>query len=85
MIVVHGIAQLRETLMHYFVLNGALEPDVKVFAKRRCRRGGCTVYRDTDGRAVAGFRDMDRAAFFLNLFDGEIEHEFEAPAKKEAA
>ena len=70
--------------MFYFVLNGELEPDVKFFAKRRCRRGDYVVYRDTDGKSVAGFRDEDRASLFLNLFDDEIERHFEAPAKKAA-
>ena len=71
--------------MHYFVLNGELEPDVKLFGKRRCRRGDYVVYRDADGKAVAGFRDPDRAELFLNLFDGEIDRQFDAPAKKAAA
>lgn len=71
--------------MHYFVLNGELEPEVKLFAKRRCQRGSYVVYRDSEGNAVAGFRDMDRAEFFLNLFDDEIEREFDAPARKQAA
>jgi hypothetical protein len=70
--------------MHYFVLNGALEPDVKHFAKRRCPPGGYIVYRDGDGSAVVGFRDSDRAELFLNLFDGEIERAFDAPARKAA-
>lgn len=71
--------------MHYFVLNGGLEPDVKHFAKRRCQRGAAAVYRDNSGRVVAGFRDIERAHLFLNLFDGAIEREFDAPSKQEAA
>ena len=71
--------------MRYFVLNGQIEPDVKLFAKRRCKRGDYVVYRDTDGKTVAGFRDTDRAEFFLNLFDGEIEREYDAPTRKVAA
>jgi hypothetical protein len=71
--------------MHYFVLNGKLEPDVKHFAKRRCPPGGYVVHRDGVGGMVVGFRNADRAELFLNLFDGEIERTFEAPAKKAAA
>jgi hypothetical protein len=85
MMVAHGVAWIRETLMHYFVLNGALELDVKHFAKRRCQRGGYSVYRDGSGRVVAGFRDIERAELFLNLFDDAVEREFDAPAKQEAA
>jgi len=70
--------------MHYFVLNGALELDVRHFAKRRCPRGGYVVYRDGDGSVVVGFRDGERAELFLNLFDGEIERVFDAPAQRAA-
>jgi hypothetical protein len=84
MMAAYSVAQLRGNSMYYFVLNGALEPDVKHFAKRRCPRGGYVVYRDGDGSAVVGFRDGDRAELFLNLFDGEIERAFDAPARKAA-
>ena len=71
--------------MFYYVLDGGLEPDVKLYAKRRCGRTDCVVYRDADGKVVAGFREEDRAQLFLNLFDDAIERSYRAPAGKAAA
>jgi hypothetical protein len=72
--------------MFYFVLDGALEPDVRHYAARRCRPGDYVVYRDQSGKVVAGFGDEDRATLFLNLFDDEIERSFfEGRARQSAA
>jgi hypothetical protein len=71
--------------MFYFVLDGALEPDVRHYAKRRCRPGDYVVYRDQSGKVVAGFDDLDRATLFLNLFDDEIERSYEGRARQSAA
>ncbi len=67
------------------VLAGDLEGDAKLFARRRCVPGEYIIYRDQHGNVVAGFQRADRAALFLNLFDGEIARSFEADVRRSAA
>jgi hypothetical protein len=68
--------------MFYYVLNNALERDVKQYAHRHCRPGDCVIQRS--GMLTVAFGDEDRARLFLNLFDDEIEHSFELPGRSAA-
>jgi hypothetical protein len=71
--------------MFYYVLDGALEPDVKAYARRRCRPGEYSIHRTQNGSVVAGFREEDRATLFLNLFDEEIQESYEGSERQSAA
>ena len=66
-----------------YMLPAALEPDVRLYRSRRCeRRDDGRVWRHAaaaEGTVTVSFRDPDRAALFLNLFEAEIERTFEAP------
>jgi hypothetical protein len=69
----------------YFLVGDDIEPEVKLYASRRCKHGDCVVQRQSEGRVAVGFRDQDRAALFLGLFEDKIERSFETPARKQAA
>ncbi len=71
--------------MHYFLVRDDVEPEVRLYARRHCRQGDCVVDRRSEGRVAVGFRDQDRAALFLNLFEEEIVRSFEVPARQQAA
>jgi hypothetical protein len=78
----------KEVSMLCYVLPAALEPDVRLYRSRRCeRRDDGLVWRNAaaEGTVTVSFRDPDRAALFLNLFDGEIERAYEAPDTVQAA
>jgi hypothetical protein len=69
----------------YFLVDGNIEPEVKLYARRHCKQGGCVVRRQPEGHVTVGFRDQDRAALFLGLFEDEVERAFEAPTSQQAA
>lgn len=71
--------------MFYFLVDDNIEPEVKLYARRHCKQGDCVMRRQSEGRVAVGFRDQDRAALFLGLFEDEIERSFEAPASQQAA
>lgn len=54
-------------------------------AARHCQAGEYIIDRDKMGHVIIGFRDEDRAMFFLNLFDGEIIQSFETRPEQHAA
>ena len=64
--------------MFCYVLNSDLDPDVRRYAERHCKPHDWVVDRVGASKLIAGFFDRDKALLFLNLFDAEIDHSYEA-------